>query len=201
MFEIKLNDKLMEILEPLKDQNPEIQKFLQTKSIPMKALLALRKEKLGHMQVSQALRPLKFSFKSRPVRGSEYSETFKNHLDRLRHELDEKEYQEMVRRDGLTASHDEENLTPAQMNKQVKEQITTVFNILLSVVSVVFAAWYWSGSSSGMQPQNRIFLCLFSGILVLVAEVVVYNSYLQKIDDARTKERSKREVKKIVGQI
>ncbi|SCU92377.1 LAFA_0F09956g1_1 [Lachancea sp. 'fantastica'] len=201
MFEIKLNDKLVEILEPMGPESPEIQRFLEARSIPVKNLLALKKEKVGHMQISQVLHPLEFSFKSRPTRGSGYSEKFKKHLDRLRLEIDEKEYQEMVRRDGLTASHDEENLTPAQMNKQVKEQITTVFNILVSVVSVVFAAWYWSGSSSGMQPHNRIFLCLFSGILVLVAEVVVYNSYLQKIDDARTKERSKREVKTVVGQI
>ncbi|SCV01587.1 LAME_0G17194g1_1 [Lachancea meyersii CBS 8951] len=201
MFEIKLNEKLVELLEPLRSESSEIGRFLDNGNIPMKSLLALQKQQLGHMQLCEVLHPLEFKFKSRPARGSEYSDSFKKQLDRLRLELNEQEYQEMVKRDGLTTFHDEDNLTPAQMNKQVKEQVTTVFNILVSVVSVVFAAWYWSGSSAGMKPHNRIILCLFSGILILVAEVVVYNSYLRKIDEARKREKSKREVKTVIKQL
>lgn len=44
-------------------------------------------------------------------------------------------------------------------------------------------------------------LCLFFGILILVAELVVYNSYLRKISDAKEKERAKIEKKKVVKEI
>ncbi|SCU89974.1 LANO_0D07096g1_1 [Lachancea nothofagi CBS 11611] len=201
MFTIKLNEQLVATLESLKNESVEVQDFLESGSIPMRSLLALRNQYREDVKLTQLLSPLEFCFKPRPIKGSDYSEEFKKQLGRLRLEQDEKEYQDMVRRDKLATFHDDEALTPAQMSKQVKEQITTVFNILVSVVSVVFAAWYWSGSSAGMKPHNRIFLCLFGGILILVAEVVVYNSYLRKIDEARVRERSKKEVKTVVEKL
>ena len=42
---------------------------------------------------------------------------------------------------------------------------------------------------------------MFFGLLVLVAEVVVYMGYINKIEDARDKERKKKEVKKVVRSI
>ncbi|SCU94650.1 LADA_0G10022g1_1 [Lachancea dasiensis] len=198
MFDIKLNEQLIAFLKPLASQDHEIETFLRKGSIPIRNLLEIRRQKPESTKLAGLLRNLDFSFKVKPSKGSSYTPEFKKQLERLRLEQDEKDYQEMVRRDAIGVLHDEENLTPAQMSKQVKEQITTVFNILVSVVSVVFAAWYWSGSSAGMKPHNRIFLCLFSGILVLVAEVVVYNSYLQKIEEARRRERSKVEKKTVV---
>ncbi|KAG7660718.1 VPH2 [[Candida] subhashii] len=90
------------------------------------------------------------------------------------------------------------DLTPAQFHKEVKNQITTIVNILISVASVAYAVWYWTGSSWGLQDSYRVLMSLFFGILVLVAEVVVYLGYLNKVEDARIRERNKKEVKNVV---
>ncbi|CUS20667.1 LAQU0S01e11870g1_1 [Lachancea quebecensis] len=198
MFEIRLNSKLKKLLERLED-NAEVQDILEKGSISMKALLAYHGEHWSHFAMKELLTPLDFVFKKVPERGAAYTDEFKEHLEQLRSEQEEKDYQAMVRRDGLGAMLENgEVLTPAQMTKQVKEQVTTVFNILVSVVSVVFAVWYWTGSSTRMEPPTRVLLCLFGGILVLVADVVVYNSYLRKIEEARVRERSKKERKTVV---
>ncbi|CAR22496.1 VPH2-like protein [Lachancea thermotolerans] len=198
MFGIKLNSTLTKLLERL-EGNAEAQDILEKGSISMKALLAFHSEHWSHVGVKELLTPLDFAFKKVPERGTAYTDEFKEHLEKLRSEQEEKDYQAMVRRDGLGAMlEDREELTPAQMAKQVKEQITTVFNVLVSVVSVVFAVWYWTGSSTHMEPPTRVLLCLFGGILVLVADVVVYNSYLRKIEEARVRERSKKERKTVV---
>ncbi|GMF03840.1 unnamed protein product [Ambrosiozyma monospora] len=99
----------------------------------------------------------------------------------------------------VNVSNDEyDNLTPSQQNKQLKQQLTTIFNIFISVVSVGYAVWYWSGSSMRLNDGVRILLCLFFSLLVLVAEVVMFGGYLKKIDDARIVERKKKEVKHVV---
>ena len=66
---------------------------------------------------------------------------------------------------------------------------------------MVVAIWYWTGSSSNLALHYRVITCLFFGILVLIAEVVVYNSYLNKIEDAKKRERTKKETKKVVKKI
>lgn len=91
-----------------------------------------------------------------------------------------------------------DSLTPLQEHKQVKSQITTIFNIFISVASVTYAVWYWTYSSMRLSDAYRILLCLFFGLLVLIAEVVVYMSYLNKVEEAKIKERSKKEIKKVV---
>lgn len=93
---------------------------------------------------------------------------------------------------------DEEPYNPAQAHKEVKSHITTMFNILISVASVVYAIWYWTNTSWRLRDSYRVLLCLFFGILILVAEVVVYIGYLNKIEAARVKERQKKEVKRVV---
>ena len=64
-------------------------------------------------------------------------------------------------------------------------------------MSVAYAIWYWTETSWGLPLSYRVLLSVFFGILVLVAEVVVYMGYLNKIEDARTRERKKKEVKKL----
>lgn len=90
---------------------------------------------------------------------------------------------------------------PAIAAKQLKEQITTIFNIFVLVASVVYAVWYWTGSSWGLEPVWRVLLCVFTGLLVVTAEVVVYMGYLRRVEEARTKERNKKEVKKVVRKL
>lgn len=219
MFKIKINTNLIDFLHQInKDEiitNEELINLIEVdKSISIHALIELygkHKDSKSNPQhdIQDLLRPLEFKFKEKRKPGSNYSPEFRKQLDSLRYKLREKEYQDMIKEEPLINNiHDTRidnpdtiNLTPSQMNRQIREQITTVFNILLSVVSVVFAIWYWSRSSSRFPVEIRILLCLFFGILVLVADVVVYNGYLRKLDESKVKERSKREKKKVVKTI
>lgn len=218
MFQIKLNLNLKSFLKELNENklisSEEYTTLVEDQGyMSIHTLLELYKKQDGVKQYSihQLLTPLEFQFKEKPTRGSSYTPEFKKQLELLRNNLKEREYQDMVKNEPLNSNNfngnnnsrydDDSQLTPAQMNKQIKEQVTTIFNILVSVVSVVFAIWYWSGSSSRFPVGIRILLCLFFGILVLVAEVVVYNGYLQKLNEAKVKERSKREKKRVVKTI
>lgn len=84
-----------------------------------------------------------------------------------------------------------------QATKEVKHQLTTILNILITVGSVGYAVWYWSGSSMGADAPLRLLLSIGIALLVLVAEVVVFGGYLRKVDDARLKERSKTEIREV----
>lgn len=55
-----------------------------------------------------------------------------------------------------------------------------------------------TASSWRLRDSYRVLLTVFFGLLVLVAEVVVYMGYLNKIEEARQKEYKKTEVKKVI---
>ena len=209
MFEIKLNDRITEFLRKFKNSaksnegiDEDIDLFLKRHAIPMQSLLfyvkEYRKDSDLQCSIKELLKPLEFEFKPKAVRGSHYSEDFKKNLEFLKYQEQELEYQSMVKRSKSVFSlQEEDELTPSQINKQIKEQVTTVFNVLVSVISVVVAIWYWTGSSTNFPIHVRLLLCLFFGILVLVADVVVYNSYLKKLEEAKVKEKTKVEKKKV----
>lgn len=96
---------------------------------------------------------------------------------------------------------DFENLTPGQQVKKVNEQLTTIFNIAISVFSVAFALWYWSANYSSWSLATRTLLSLFAAILTLVAETVVYLGYQRKVKEAAVKERKKVEKKSVISTI
>ncbi|CAI4580467.1 BDC_1c_G0032450.mRNA.1.CDS.1 [Saccharomyces cerevisiae] len=213
MFEIKLNDRITEFLRKFKNSaksnegiDEDIDLFLKRHAIPMQSLLfyvkEYRKDSDLPCSIKELLKPLEFEFKPKAVRGSHYSEDFKKNLEFLKYQEQELEYQSMVKRSKSVFSlQEEDELTPSQINKQIKEQVTTVFNVLVSVISVVVVIWYWTGSSTNFPIHVRLLLCLFFGILVLVADVVVYNSYLKKLEEAKVKEKTKVEKKKVLSKI
>lgn len=208
MFQIKLNDKLKVEIKKLKGDNAsnaELDSILEKNCISMESLIKLYEEHWQNViPLSQLLKPLDFQFKPKRIPGSNYKPEFKEYLEQLKLQQQEKDYQHLISKNktGLGNLQDEEKpVTLAQINRELKEQVTTIFNILISVVSVSFAFWYWSGSSSGMDLHYRVLISLFSGILVLIAEVVVYNSYLQRVSDARSKEEIKKERTKVVERI
>ncbi|KAG7881581.1 hypothetical protein KL905_000935 [Ogataea polymorpha] len=88
-----------------------------------------------------------------------------------------------------------------QEAKEVKHQVTTIVNVLISVVSVAYAVWYWTGSVNLFNDATRVLLALFAAILVLVAEVVVFGGYLRRVDEAKQRERRKKEVRKVVNSV
>ncbi|VBB89835.1 Conserved hypothetical protein [Yarrowia lipolytica] len=101
--------------------------------------------------------------------------------------------------DHLVHSTDLTAPSVSQQTKELKHQITTIFNIALSVVSVSYAIWYWTKSSAGMGVSARALLAIWGGLLILVAEVVVYGRYVRKTTEARVTERKKKESKQIVS--
>ncbi|AJS35466.1 Vph2p [Saccharomyces cerevisiae YJM1248] len=213
MFEIKLNDRITEFLRKFKNSaksnegiDEDIDLFLKRHAIPMQSLLfyvkEYRKDSDLPCSIKELLKPLEFEFKPKAVRGSHYSEDFKKNLEFLKYQEQELEYQSMVKRSKSVFSlQEDDELTPSQINKLIKEQVTTVFNVLVSVISVVVAIWYWTGSSTNFPVHVRLLLCLFFGILVLVADVAVYNSYLKKLEEAKVKEKTKVEKKKVLSKI
>lgn len=132
-----------------------------------------------------------------PPKTKEYIEL----MEKLRYEQAEQEYRTLVdpsfsNNTKLLNDDEDEELTPGQQIKQVREQLTTIFNILISVGSVAFAAYYATRHWNSM--ASRTLLCVFSGILVLVAEVTVYLGYKRKVKEAKVTEVSKREVKTVL---
>jgi hypothetical protein len=127
---------------------------------------------------------------------------FLKSMEKLRLQAKEDEYQKLIGHnpqfDTLYETKPQTGASINQQTKELKSHITTIFNIIISVCSVVYAIWYWTESSWGLKDSWRVLLCLFFGVLVLVAEVVVYMGYLNKIAEARIKEQSKVEIKKVV---
>lgn len=126
-------------------------------------------------------------------------------MEQLRIKAKEQEYQRLIKpKQEFQTLYDnsfDDPISPAQAHKELKGQLTTIVNVLISVGSVVYAIWYWTDSSMKLQDSYRILLCLFFGILVLVAEVVVYMSYVNKVEEAKIKERNKVEIKQLVKTI
>ncbi|ANB15984.1 Vph2p [Sugiyamaella lignohabitans] len=131
------------------------------------------------------------------------SEEFLKQMERLRNEEAEREYQRMINPELALAISSGSESVPSigQEAKQLKEQLSAIVNIMVSVASVAAAIWYWSGSSAGFSTPTRTLLSLFGAITVLIAEVVVYLRYKVRVEEAKVLERNKKEKKSIVSTV
>lgn len=109
---------------------------------------------------------------------------FIQHMEKIRNDVAEREYQELISRPNDKPFP---VLDPREV-KDTKEQLTTIVNIIVSIVSVGFALWYWSSSFS---DPSRVLLAVFGSIATAFAEVVVYMGYRRRIDEAREIENPK----------
>ncbi|KAH6970088.1 endoplasmic reticulum-based factor for assembly of V-ATPase-domain-containing protein [Fusarium avenaceum] len=79
--------------------------------------------------------------------------------------------------------------------EEVHKQVTLIINFLVSIAGVAGTLWvtarWWSVSS-------RLFLTMGGSILVAIAEVVVYNAYVWKMDEGRKKNVKVKEVREVV---
>lgn len=158
------------------------------------------------LSMLELLRITKLNIPNKNPRDSEFPKTkeFLESMELLKLKAKEEEYRQLVKpkQDWSTLyDNEDDDFNPAQAHKETKSHITTIFNILISVVSVVYAIWYWTDSSWKLKDSYRVLLCVFFGLLILVAEVVVYMSYLNKIEEAKIKERNKQEVKKVIKSV
>lgn len=125
-------------------------------------------------------------------------------MNKLRAQQQELEYQRLIHpeRSDISSVDDlQDALTPAQETKVLKEQLSTIVNIIISVVSVAYATWYWAGSSAGLPVASKLLLSLSTSIVILIAEVVIYLGYLNRVSQARTMERAKREKTEVIKSI
>lgn len=112
-------------------------------------------------------------------------------MQKLRVRYEEEEYQGMIA--SATPELASSFLEPFE-KKELKQQVSVIINVLFSVFSVGFAAWYWA---SRMDTGKRLLLALFSGLIVLIAEVGLYMGYIQRLNDAKEEERRNPEIKEI----
>ncbi|KAG9499204.1 hypothetical protein J7337_010023 [Fusarium musae] len=79
--------------------------------------------------------------------------------------------------------------------EEVHKQITLIINFLVSIAGVAGTLWvtarWWS-------LPARMFLTMGGSILVALAEVVVYNAYIWKMDQGRKKHGKVKEVREVV---
>ncbi|AMD18882.1 HBL020Cp [Eremothecium sinecaudum] len=212
MFELVLCEKLRAQLEDLlKQENNRVSDAiiaLEEGKISFKALLEVYNKFWKHeddVRLRSLLGGFQLNLLKPRIRGSDYTPSFRRHLENLRAEREEQEYQEMLSRNnrkygvGLTAVGKDSGEAPtlAQINREVKEQVTTVVNILVTVFGITYGVWYVTGASGLFPPHVRVLLCLSCGILVLIADVAMYNVYNRKIEEAKINEKRTKEKRRV----
>ncbi|KAL7787474.1 ATPase, vacuolar ER assembly factor, Vma12 [Trichoderma ceciliae] len=149
-----------------------------------------------------------------PPPKSEPSDEYKALMVRLRREEDARAYERMVNPPSPLQSL--QNRFPnsasafAEANRpfrsedlgddevsynEIHRQVMLIVNFLVSIAGVAVTLWiagrWWSLSS-------RIFLSLGGSIVVAIAEVAVYSSYMWRMGDAKTKQVAAKEIKEVV---
>lgn len=112
--------------------------------------------------------------------GLNYSEDFKKELKTIK----KKQVLKDIYNKNVDNDEGEKQQSIQDIHKEIKEQLTTIFNIFLTVVSCIVACWYWTPF---MNISYRLILCIFVGLLVLIADVVVYNSFQRNIRNSKSK--------------
>ena len=92
---------------------------------------------------------------------------------------------------GYNAQDEVDEVTYAEVNRQMVLIINVLISIICTSVAVWMAARRWS------VPQ-RLGLSFSSSTVVAVAEVAIYMGYIRRIKDAKTKEKKSTERKEIV---
>lgn len=132
----------------------------------------------------------------------EKTQEFLDSMEKLRQRAKEQEYQKLLNpKLDVNFFQPDDKFDPKRAQREVRSHITTIFNIILSVLSVSYGIWYWTDTSWKIRDSYRVLLCLFFGGLVLVAEVVMYIGYLRRLDEARDRERNKKEIRRVVRSI
>ncbi|KAK6352685.1 Vacuolar ATPase assembly integral membrane protein [Orbilia blumenaviensis] len=114
-------------------------------------------------------------------------------MEKLRHEQAEKSYASML---NIPEKHD----SPHSIAKDISDQISVILNILFSAVFTGLAIWYATANLTTYKHRQpfRVGASITVAVIVAVAEVVLFNSYLRKMDDARSRARQQPEVKSII---
>ncbi|KIE00801.1 vacuolar H+-ATPase assembly protein, partial [Metarhizium majus ARSEF 297] len=145
----------------------------------------------------------------------EPTEEFKALMARLRHEEAQRAYERMVNPPPKIETFNDRFPTSAQAFSQVNRpmnasdlgdddvtlndvhrQVMLIINFLVSILGVAGTLWvisrWWS-------LPARIFLTMGGSIVVAIAEVAVYSSYMWRMDQAKHKQKAAEEIKQVVN--
>lgn len=205
MTNFKITDELKNLIRDSGLKSEVKTDLLQKETIDHDALVNFYRECKPKNSMLDLLKTTQLVIPNKNPRNENVPKTeqFVKSMEHLRLRAKEEEYQKLVNPSPAMNTlyepkFDDEPFDRVKQHKETKTHITTMFNIFISVASVVYAIWYWTDTSWGIRDSYRVLLCLFFGIIILVAEVVVYMGYLRRIEEAKVKERNKKEVKKVI---
>ncbi|KAK6498573.1 hypothetical protein TWF481_011158 [Arthrobotrys musiformis] len=114
-------------------------------------------------------------------------------MGKLRHEQAESLYASML-------NIPDKDDSPHSIAKEISDQISVILNILFSAIFTGLAIWYATANLTTYRRREplRVGASITVAVIVAVAEVVLFNSYRRKMDDAKSKERLQSEVKSVV---
>ena len=98
---------------------------------------------------------------------------------------------QLVPRTTYTSSTEDDEVTFADINRQM----ALIINVLLSIVACGVAIWM---AASRWSTPSRLGLSMGGSGIVGIAEVVVYAGYIQRIQNAKARSKKEVEVKEIV---
>lgn len=112
-------------------------------------------------------------------------------MQTLRIAEEERKYQSLL---GDRKS-DSLSLNLKSVSDEINNQLTTIFNVLVSIGAVGWAFWYWC---SNWPLGGRTLMSLFAAGLAGVAEVVVYTGYLRRVEESKKRSRKQAESKRVI---
>ena len=121
-------------------------------------------------------------------------------MARLRREQEEREYRALVApaptrggdNDDDDGGDDDEEVTW----REVRSQVSVIFNILLSTLASAAAVWKVAG---GWDVPQRLAAAFASALVVAAAEAVLFGAYVRRLGQARRRDAAQRETKAVVG--
>lgn len=208
MTQFELTEALLALIEKSNLGEKEIKRIKYSSSVSHLDLVDFYRRCKPCSSLLELIRTTRMVIPNKNIKNESLPKTkeFLESMELLKLKAKEEEYKRLVGTNQsinalFTQEPDEKPYNPAREIKETKSHITTIFNILVSVLSVVYAIWYWTDTSWKIKDSYRVLLCLFFGLLILVAEVVVYIGYLNKIEDARSREQNKKEIKRVIRSV
>ena len=93
------------------------------------------------------------------------------------------------------ASHSDAQEEDEVTYTDINRQMALIINVLLSIVACSVAIWL---AASHWSTPTRLGLSMTGSGVVGIAEVVVYAGYLRRVKEAKSKAKTKSEVKEII---
>lgn len=112
-----------------------------------------------------------------------HNPVYERYMTTLRRAMDERDYQDMIEAKSSSVLAE----TRVEL-RSLKNQLSTIVNVLISIFTAAMAAWFWTPS---WRISNRVIACLAAAVVLGAIETFLYLRYLQKIEQSRRHEAGK----------